>query len=107
MPEAFDAYYKWLGIPSEEQPPDRYRLLGIRMFEPDPDVISNAADQRMAHIRSFQAGGHSAARAISARKFRRAIFGEIGSSAAPRPMTSFIHKRLPGGLVCGSGGYGC
>ena len=61
MPEAFDAYYKWLGIPSEEQPPDRYRLLGIRMFEPDPDVISNAADQRMAHIRSFQAGGHSAA----------------------------------------------
>ncbi len=59
MPEAFDAYYKWLGIPSEEQPPNHYRLLGIGMFESDPDVISNAADQRMVHIRSFQTGQHS------------------------------------------------
>ena len=60
MPETFDAYYKWLGIPPEDQPPNHYRLLGIRMFEPDPDVITSAADKQMAHLRTFQAGQHSA-----------------------------------------------
>ena len=53
---AFDPYHKWLGIPPEEQPPNHYRLLGIRLFETDRDVISHAADQRMIHLRSFQAG---------------------------------------------------
>ena len=60
MPEAFDAYYKWLGIPPNEQPPSCYRLLSIALFESDPDVITNAADKQMAHIRSFQTGQHSA-----------------------------------------------
>ena len=36
MNEAFDPYYKWLGIPREEQPPNHYRVLGIRVFEEDP-----------------------------------------------------------------------
>jgi len=53
---SFDPYHKWLGIPPDEQPPHQYRLLGIRPFESDNDVISHAADQRMAHVRSFQAG---------------------------------------------------
>jgi hypothetical protein len=53
---SFDAYHKWLGIPPDEQPPNHYRLLGISLFESDADVISHAADQRMAHVRSFQAG---------------------------------------------------
>ncbi len=56
MAEQFDPYYKWLGIPADEQPPHFYRLLGLRASEDDPDVISNAADQRMAHLRSFQSG---------------------------------------------------
>jgi hypothetical protein len=60
MPETFDAYYKWLGIPPPEQPPNCYRLLGIALFESDPDVIATAADKQMAHIRSFQTGQHSA-----------------------------------------------
>lgn len=60
MAERFDAYHKWLGIPSGEQPPHHYRLLGIALFEGDRDVIESAADQRMAHLRSFQAGGHAA-----------------------------------------------
>src|SRR5437016_4429115 len=42
MPEEFDAYRKWLGIPPEDQPPHHYRLLGIAPFEDDPDVIQNA-----------------------------------------------------------------
>ena len=59
MPEHFDPYRKWLGIPSEEQPPHYYRLLGLAPFEHDPDVIENAADQRMAHVRTFQSGRHA------------------------------------------------
>jgi WD40 repeat protein len=61
MSEEFDAYYKWLAIPPEEQPPDHYRLLGLKRFELDLDVIESAADQRMAHLRKYQSGQHSAA----------------------------------------------
>lgn len=57
--EQFDPYHKWLGIGREEQPPNHYRLLGIRLFESDPEVISNGADRQMGHIKSFQAGPHS------------------------------------------------
>ena len=44
----------------EEQPPHLYRLLGLQMFESDPDVIGNAADQRMALLKTFAIGNHSA-----------------------------------------------
>jgi len=59
MPAGFDPYHKWLGISPKDQPPDHYRLLGIDRFESDVDVIQSAADQRMAHIRSFRVGEHS------------------------------------------------
>ncbi len=55
----FDPYYKWLAIAPNEQPPNLYRLLGVNLFEADPDVIEMAADQRMAHVRQFQTGPHS------------------------------------------------
>ncbi len=60
MAESFDPYYKWLAIPPDEQPPHYYRLLGVQRFETDPDVIATAADQRMAHLRTYQTGKHSA-----------------------------------------------
>lgn len=56
MSDEFDPYYTWLGIPPDEQPPDCYRLLGVRRFEASPEVISNACDQRMSHVRTFQTG---------------------------------------------------
>lgn len=56
---AFDPYHTWLGIPPEEQPPNHYHLLGIRPFENNPDVIENAADRQMAHLRNRQIGKHS------------------------------------------------
>lgn len=59
MKTEFDPYRKWLGIPPSEQPPNHYRLLGIGLYETDKDVISNAADRQMAHIRTFQTGKHS------------------------------------------------
>lgn len=60
MPEDFDPYRKWLGIPPAEQPADHYRLLGVGRFEDDADTIDSAADRQMAHVRTFQAGPHSA-----------------------------------------------
>ncbi|MFZ5831240.1 MAG: LamG-like jellyroll fold domain-containing protein [Planctomycetota bacterium] len=59
MSEPFDPYRKWLGIPPQHQPPNHYRLLGIELFESDPDVIANAADQRMAHLKGFAGGQHA------------------------------------------------
>jgi len=56
MAEAFDPYHKWLGIPPQEQPPNHYRLLGLQVFEGDPDVIANAADRQMSHVRTYQTG---------------------------------------------------
>src|SRR5262245_40437851 len=60
MAEAFDAYHVWLGIPPEEQPPHHYRLLGLQLFESNPDAISNALDQRRTHLRSLQVGKRAA-----------------------------------------------
>lgn len=59
MPDSFDPYRKWLGIPSEEQPPHHYRLLGIPLFETDPDVIENAAHRQMVYVRTLQSGKHA------------------------------------------------
>ena len=54
----FDPYHHWLGIPPEEQPPNHYRLLGIKPFETSIYAIRNAADQRMAFLKSMQTGEH-------------------------------------------------
>ena len=59
MSSEFDPYRIWLGIPVSEQPANLYRLLGLALFESDDDVISNAADRQMAHVRTFQTGKYS------------------------------------------------
>ncbi len=59
MPDDFDPYYTWLAIPPDEQPPTLYRLLGVRTFEDNPEVIENVADQRMAFLRTLQSGKRS------------------------------------------------
>ncbi len=56
MSETFDPYRKWLGILPKDQPAHYYRLLGIPLFENDPDVIENAANRQMLHVRTFQTG---------------------------------------------------
>ncbi len=60
MSDTFDAYYMWLGVPPAEQPANHYRLLGLQLFEASPDVIDNAADRQMAHVRTYQSGKHAA-----------------------------------------------
>ena len=58
-PEQFDPFHVWLGIPPSEQPPNYYRLLAIEPFEDKPEVIANAADRLMAHLRTFQTSKHA------------------------------------------------
>jgi hypothetical protein len=59
MAEHFDPYLQWLGIRDPERPPNHYTLLGVQPFESDPDVLANAADRQMAHVRTFQTGRHA------------------------------------------------
>ncbi len=58
MPDPFDPYYRWLAIPPAEQPANHYRLLGLNLFESNPDVIDTAAHARMTHLRSLQLSQH-------------------------------------------------
>ena len=87
MGKPFDPYHKWLGIPPEEQPPNHYRLLGIKVFETDADVIEAASDQRMSHLRGYQTGRNadlsqrllneiSAARVCLLNPTKRAVYDE-------------------------------
>ena len=56
----FDPYHRWLGIPPREQPADHYRLLGIARFESNADVIQEAADRQMAHVKTHVRGPQAA-----------------------------------------------
>jgi hypothetical protein len=55
----FDPYYRWLGIRDKQRPPNHYRLLGLDLFEDNPEVISEAADRQMGHVRTHQTGQYS------------------------------------------------
>lgn len=59
MSADFDPYYRWLAIPPAEQPPHHYRLLGTQLFEKDMEVIRDAAQRQMAHVRSYQSGRYA------------------------------------------------
>ncbi len=58
MADDFNPYHVWLGIPPKDQPANHYRLLSINLFETSADVIDNAADRQMAHLRTIQVGKH-------------------------------------------------
>ncbi len=60
MPEKFDPYYRWLGIPPKEQPPNHYRLLGIEVFESDPQLIDSFALRHTDFLREITDGPHLA-----------------------------------------------
>ena len=56
MAKDFDPYHKWLGIAPEERLPTHYRLLGLNLFESDPDVIEAAADRQMTYLQEVSQG---------------------------------------------------
>ena len=57
MPD-FDPYHRWLGIPPDERPISKYRLLGIAEFEQDKEIINSASLRQTKHLRTMQAGEH-------------------------------------------------
>jgi len=59
MSQDFDPYHKWIGIRPKDQPPNHYRLLGLELFESDPDVIDAAAFRQTTHVCAYQLGPHS------------------------------------------------
>lgn len=97
MPQ-FDPYYKWLGIPGDEQPPSHYRLLGLREFESDPEVIAAAAERQITFLRGCATGEHAAeahrllnevvaARACLSNPHTRAAYDDTlrGGTTGPKP----------------------
>jgi hypothetical protein len=56
MGKTVDPYYEWLGIPPKDQPPNHYRLLGIELFEANPNVIDAAANRQMGFVKEYQTG---------------------------------------------------
>lgn len=53
---SFDPYHVWLGIPPKEQPPNHYRLLGLELYEDNPDVIDAAANRQSTYLQTMAAG---------------------------------------------------
>jgi hypothetical protein len=58
MPDSFDPYRVWLGIPAGSRPPTHYQLLGIAPTERDPSVIESAVLRQSGYVRNFQIGKH-------------------------------------------------
>jgi formylglycine-generating enzyme required for sulfatase activity len=72
MSETFNPYHRWLGIPPKHQPPNHYRLLGLELFENDMEVIRDAAERQMAHVRGYQLGQYS--------ELSQKILNELGAA---------------------------
>jgi hypothetical protein len=74
MATPFDPYHRWLGIRPEEQPADHYRLLGLARFEDDVEVIRDAAERQIAHLRRNTLGTHA--------ELARQLLTELGQAKA-------------------------
>ena len=61
MSKNFDPYEEWLNISPAEQPADYYRLLGVKPFEPETEIIRDQADVRMETVRKHQNGKNAKA----------------------------------------------
>ena len=61
MSTEFDPYQQWLGIADSKARPNHYRLLGLRIFEDQPDAISAAAARLGGQVMSHLTGEHLSA----------------------------------------------
>jgi hypothetical protein len=77
MSDPFNAYYAWLGIPPEEcheGGPHYYQLLGLRVFEKDPQAIDAAARRTIATLSRYATGLHG--------DLTERLLVEVGAAAA-------------------------
>ena len=54
-----DPYRDWLGITSEDRPPNHYQLLGLTEFEDDCAKISAAFENQFRNVRRYQVGART------------------------------------------------
>src|SRR4030095_8018520 len=59
MPEPFNAYHEWLGLPPDATSPTYYQILGITEFETDATKIAHAGDRAITLVRSFRPGSNA------------------------------------------------
>ena len=56
MSSDFDPYREWLGIKSEQRPPDHYELLGLNLFEERTEIIDQASIDRVELLQDIATG---------------------------------------------------
>lgn len=56
MSSEFDPYSEWLGVASEERPPDYYSMLGVDPGDSSTDRIQTAFADAVARVRIYQVG---------------------------------------------------
>jgi curved DNA-binding protein CbpA len=54
----FDPYYRWLGIPRGQRPPNHYRLLGISPTEDDREAIEAAVQRQTILVKTQKEAEH-------------------------------------------------
>ena len=69
-----ESYSTWLGIAPDELPPHHYRLLGVAMFQADPQAILAAYAQRTAQVSAHLNGPQT--------ETARALLGELAAAQA-------------------------
>jgi hypothetical protein len=60
MPRGFDLFHAWLGMPPGSRPTNHYELLGLKLFQSEPPIIADAADEQMANAKRHVVGAHAA-----------------------------------------------
>jgi hypothetical protein len=61
MPDQFNPYAEWLGLPADLAEPNHYQLLGLPDFEENAARIANAGDRAMSRVRGFRPGANARA----------------------------------------------
>lgn len=90
----FDPYYKWLGIPPKDQPPNHYRLLSLELYERDLDVIEGSADRLMGFVRQYQSGENAAEAARILNELATARMCLLKPQKKPSTMHSCVRSWL-------------
>ncbi len=70
------ALHEWLAIPKDEQPADHYRLIGVRRFESDMNIVIACAEQRLRFLAQFD-GTENAATAAELRQMLETARNEL------------------------------
>lgn len=97
-----DPYHDWLGISKEHLPANHYRLLGIALFEANPQVINDAAKNQSDQVRRRVGGSYDpvAHRLLSQLDAARACLCDVESKLQyDRQLLAVMERRGAGGTA--------